>query len=142
MDGRLSKLFQQHFNLWHWQRLETEATGSGIPDLNCCAHGFEFWLELKATSTWRIEIRPPQHAWINRRIRAGGNVYVAVRRQVVLKRTATKADELYIFCGCKTEALMTQRLCLVLPIGMWAEGPAAWPWAEVHRAITTQRCSH
>jgi hypothetical protein len=143
MDGGLNKIFQAHFNLWHWQRIESGATGSGTPDLNYCAHGFEAWLELKGTDSWRIEIRPPQHAWIQRRIRAGGNVFIAARRQTMAGPRKGKAvDELYIFCGCKSEALMQSRLCLVLPLGMWADGPAGWTWPEVHNALTTKRCHH
>ena len=31
----------------HLQRIETGMTGAGVPDVNGCAKGKEFWVELK-----------------------------------------------------------------------------------------------
>lgn len=60
----------------HCQRIET-STASGVPDLNCCLHGVEFWVETKMmTAQQRVLLRPYQWAWIRRRTENGGRVYV------------------------------------------------------------------
>ena len=142
-DGGLYTLLQQHFNLWHWQRIETAAVGGGVPDLNYCAAGFEGWVEAKATDGWLIEIRPAQNAWIGRRVRAGGNVYIAARRQVPAgPRRGVAVDDMYIFCGCQVQRLMEQRVALVPHLGQWSGGPAGWDWQAVHRLLTSRRCRH
>ena len=57
-----------------WQRIES--MGSGIPDVNCCLDGFEFWLELKVVTHGRTLLRKEQYAWGNRRANHRGNVFV------------------------------------------------------------------
>lgn len=61
----------------HSQRIENTA-GSGVPDINCCWNGIEIWIECKMREPL---LRPFQWAWINRRVRAGGNVFVIVERE-------------------------------------------------------------
>jgi len=137
-DGGLNMLLQSHLRFgWHWQRVETAALGAGVPDLNYCHGKFEGWLELKSCSGWRVTLRPEQYAWISRRIRTGGNVFVAARRYG--KRPVT--DELWLFCGCRAEQLLTNRLMVVQPLGCWYGGPAKWAWPEV-AAVLTSRCEH
>lgn len=141
IDGGLSTLFREHFKHWHWQRIETAGTGLGIPDLNYCYAAHEGWLELKQCDGWQCGLRPEQGAWIARRKRAGGNVHVAVRRKHAGgPRKGNPVDELYLFCGCKVEQLITSRLMLVQPRGMWAGGPAQWNWSAV-AVILTSRCN-
>lgn len=142
MDGGLSQLFQEHFKTFHWQRIETAAIGAGIPDINYCCEGFEGWLELKFVKGWRVDLRPEQHAWINRRIRAGGNVNIAVRRTTVKgPRRGPASDELWIYCGCKSEQLMLSKLSIVLPRGCWYGGPTKWAWQDLRKTLVT-RCNH
>jgi hypothetical protein len=58
------------------QRIET-STGSGVPDINVCYQGFEFWIETKImTPSFKTLLRPYQGAWIQRRSAAGGSVFV------------------------------------------------------------------
>lgn len=60
----------------HCQTIET-TTGSGIPDINVCYDGKEFWVETKiAMPTGAVLLRPFQHAWIRRRASFGGKVMV------------------------------------------------------------------
>jgi Holliday junction resolvase len=80
IDGGLSQLFQDNLPKVHWQRIETGGTGRGIPDLNGCYQGAEAWVECKRTKHWTVEVRPEQVGWIERRTRAGGRVFLAVRR--------------------------------------------------------------
>lgn len=86
----------------HFQRIETMA-GSGIPDVNGCAHGQELWLEGKVARYCRLyshkspagigsvdrtkhedglcfTVRRSQLAWMTKRRAAGGNCwfYIAI----------------------------------------------------------------
>ena len=51
-------------------------TGAGIPDVNACYKGIEFWLELKLFKSKSVLIRPAQNAWAYRRRHAGGLVFL------------------------------------------------------------------
>lgn len=89
IDGGLRKLFHDKIK-GHWQAIETGGVGKGVPDSNFCIDGVEGWIEFKKTDHWKPVIRPEQMAWIHRRVRAGGNVWIAVRR---------KKDELWLVQG-------------------------------------------
>jgi hypothetical protein len=77
------------FNLWiaqklffdaHVQRIET-STGSGVPDMNICWYGIEFWAESKVeTPGGNILLRPFQWAWMKKRQNAGGKVILLAER--------------------------------------------------------------
>lgn len=55
----------------HIVRIESNYTQQGIPDLNICFVGIEFWCEFKFDG----EVRPLQIGWAVRRRMAGGVVY-------------------------------------------------------------------
>jgi hypothetical protein len=55
------------------QRIESEATNSGIFDVNCTWAGIEFWLELKAEMR---ELRPAQKAWAIQKSKAGAKLTI------------------------------------------------------------------
>lgn len=60
----------------HVQRLES-STGAGVPDVNICWMGREYWLELKVvTPRTGILIRREQWAWHNRRMNSGGKCFL------------------------------------------------------------------
>lgn len=61
----------------HWSRIESWAS-PGIPDLNGCYQGYEFWIELKVRRSKRIIVRPHQIAWHYNRIRAGGSSFIVI----------------------------------------------------------------
>jgi hypothetical protein len=50
----------------HFQRIETNV-GLGVPDVNGCGDGIEFWLELKVSSNKQSSLSKYQKAWIIRR---------------------------------------------------------------------------
>lgn len=79
IDGGLRKIFHQKID-GHWQAIETGGVGLGVPDSNFCIDGVEGWIEFKKTDHWKPTLRPEQIAWIHRRWRQGGNVWIAVRR--------------------------------------------------------------
>jgi len=59
----------------HFQRIETNV-GLGVPDVNGCSKGIEFWLELKVSSGTAIRLSKYQKSWIIRRGREGGRVFI------------------------------------------------------------------
>lgn len=126
-DGELHKFFKDHLVGVHWQRIETGSTGRGIPDLNGCLAGCELWIENKKADHWAVEIMPEQVGWIERRARAGGRVFIAVRRA----RT-----ELWLLPPSAARVLATPRkglrdLSQEQVLGRWAGGPKAWDWRAV-----------
>ena len=62
----------------HWQRIETGALQQGVPDVNACYGGREFWLELKCTSNDRVSLSPFQCSWHMRRAATGGLSWIMV----------------------------------------------------------------
>jgi hypothetical protein len=126
MDGHLRKLFRENLPGFHWLSVETGATASGAPDSNYCGGGFEGWIEFKLATGWRVHVRPMQVGWLERRARAGGRVFVAVRRKV------GKIDSLYLFDGLDVNLLRLNGLQGTPALGIWDGGPGRWDWAEVN----------
>lgn len=130
-DAHLRQLFPRHLSQVHFVAVETGGTGRGIPDLNGCFNGIEFWIELKRARYWRIDISAEQCAWAERRLRAGGRVFVAVRRQ------SERVDELYLYHGAVARQLRTDRLDAVPCLGTWPGGPKRWNWTQILSVLTT-----
>jgi hypothetical protein len=132
VDGGLRKLF--HKNLpGHFQAIETGGVGTGIPDSNFCIEGVEGWIEFKAADHWRVKISPHQVAWIERRQRNGGRVFIAVRRA---------RDELWLFRAMAGRRLLERRVDDVersLLLGTWQEGVASWDWARVKEILVKSK---
>lgn len=133
IDGGLSREFQSHLPQVHWQRIETGGTGYGIPDLNGCIAGSEFWIESKRTDAWAVKIAPEQIGWAERRIRAGGKVWLAVRRRTEPgPRRGKGRDELWFMPGSLTRHVALYGLHGLLegvqPFERCPGGPARWPW--------------
>jgi hypothetical protein len=71
-----------------WQRIEFNPE-AGVPDVNYCIKGAEGWLELKFrkdvparedTPVFKFKgLRPEQVAWINRRSRNHGRVFICAQ---------------------------------------------------------------
>lgn len=83
------KMVKEHLPLVHWQRIESGSTGRGVPDVNGCFQGAEFWVELKVTTTNKVGLRPEQVAWHLLRTNAGGKTFIFVKT----------AKEIYLFAG-------------------------------------------
>lgn len=148
IDGGLGKLFREHLAEFHWQRIETGGTGRGIPDSNYCVRstllrtkgdGIEGWVEFKTTDGWVLGLRPEQVGWISRRVRAGGRVWVAVRRRHKGgKRKGDPVDQLWLVPGTEVVAVQASGLEPYArgdyPTGLvrlWSGGPGRWDWDEV-----------
>lgn len=81
-EKNLWLLLRENLKYIHLQRIESGITGSGIPDVNGCYAGVEFWIELKDVpiNSNKIGLRVMQVAWISRRVSHGGRVFVLVRK--------------------------------------------------------------
>ena len=70
----------------HLQRIETGMTGAGVPDVNGCAKGKEFWIELKEIHSGNtLTLRPMQISWLAKRASFGGQVFVMARKNDEIK---------------------------------------------------------
>ena len=85
----------------HWQRIET-GTGQGVPDVNGCIGGDEFWLELKIAQGNKVKITPGQIAWLMQRIDAGGKAWIIVK----------KKEQIFIYNGYQGSFLLDKGLKL------------------------------
>ncbi len=137
-DGDLRKIFQRHLPTFHWQAVETWSTGQGVPDVNFCHDGIEGWIEFKATKAWAVQVRPGQVAWIERRARAGGRVFLAVRRKSVAR--GTKLDELWLLDHRAARKLATPKTGLNnlpgdLILGSFGNSPAYWDWGRIQKVL-------
>jgi len=128
IDGGLGKLLQEHLRDVHWQRIETGGTGRGTPDINGCWRGIEIWIELKQATHWQVEIQPEQVAWIERRARAGGRVFVMVRQ----KRTI-----LWLLRPTAARCLIRGTRLDMIPDAIYRGegGPSAWQWQRLREAM-------
>ncbi len=137
MDGNLRQLFRKHLPHFHWVSVETGSTGRGIPDSEYCHAGVSGWIEFKKTSTNASGLRPEQIAWLERRGRAGGRCWAAVRRQHSGgPRKGHPVDELYLIDGKYISGLINNGVDWSTFL-RWKGGPAHWDWSEIERALLT-----
>ena len=150
VDDGLRPLFRKHIARCHWQSVETGGTGRGIPDSNYCLPplvegygGYEGWIEYKATKGYEVSLRPEQIGWIMQRGRAGGRVWVAVRRrhQGGLRR-GLPVDELWLIPGGLAMEARTSGLrsdAVQKSARRWHGGPTAgWDWDAVAALLRTR----
>ena len=86
-------------------------TGAGVPDVNGCAKGKEFWFELKEIHSGNKKtIRPKQITRIAKRASFGGQVFVMARKNDEIKLyhidSLTGIQDL-VKTGYKSNALVT-----------------------------------
>ena len=95
----------------HLQRIETGLTGSGVPDVNGCAKGKEFWVELKEIHGGnKLTLRPMQISWIAKRAMHGGQVFVLARKHGEIKLfhvDGLEGAKQLVEGGYKSNALLT-----------------------------------
>jgi len=139
IDGGLRQLFPKHI-AGHWQSIESLGTGGGTPDVNFCTNGVEGWIEYKTTGGWRVSMRPLQPAWIERRVRNGGRVFIAVRAR---KEGGRKSrDELWLIAPSAVRLLVTESLLDLPPdvvLCRFAGGPARWDWTAVANMLVAHK---
>ena len=86
-------------------------TGAGVPDVNGCAKGKEFWIELKEIHSGNaLTLRPMQISWLAKRASFGGQVFVMARKNDEIKLYhidgLERAHDL-VKNGYKSKALVT-----------------------------------
>lgn len=127
VDGDLKSLFKKNIP-GHWIHVESGSTSGGIPDLNFCIDGVEGWVETKQTHAWSVKFRPTQVALISARARAGGRIWVAVRRW----KRQDGADELWLVHGSHVRTVAAGGLIQdSLIYTVWKGGPRKWDWAQI-----------
>jgi len=126
IDGGLYKSFKKHLPQVHWQRVETGGISEGVPDVNACYEGIEFWIEFKRERNGRVALRPTQIGWITERLRYGGLIRIAVRLD----------DQLVLYDGKVVRELRAQ---LAVPhLGRWLGEPNYWNWKEILQLLITR----
>lgn len=133
-DGDLRMKFKSFLPEFHWQSIETWSTGQGVPDMNGCLEGIECWIENKKTTGWTVDVEPHQIAWLERRSRAGGRCFVAVRRVVPAgPRRGDACDDFYLFNGSDSRQLKQHGLKVHGPQSLihCKAGPAKWDWHAI-----------
>lgn len=85
---------------WMLQTIET-STGTGVPDLFFCVHGYQGWIELKSSShNSKCYIRISQWRWLCKLVSRGGFALLLIKREklkkvdVYLARDLVKYKEL------------------------------------------------
>jgi hypothetical protein len=91
----------------HFQRIEN-LIGQGIPDVNCCTQGCEFWLELKVGDGRFPDLSKYQIAWHYRRYIVGGKSFIL---QKSLRR-----GRLELFEGGQVSDIVNALPVLVCPL--------------------------
>ena len=85
-EKNLWLLIRENLKQIHLQRIETGMTGAGVPDVNGCAKGKEFWVELKEIHSGnKLTLRPMQISWLAKRASHGGQVFVMARKNDEIK---------------------------------------------------------
>ena len=85
-EKNLWLLIRENLKHIHLQRIETGMTGAGVPDVNGCAWGKEFWVELKEIHSGnKLTLRPMQVSWLAKRAMHGGQVFVMARKNDEIK---------------------------------------------------------
>jgi hypothetical protein len=124
-DANLRQVLQAHLREFDFQSVETWSTGRGVPDLNYCCDGIEGWIECKRVHGFKVTVSPEQVGWAERRLRAGGRVFLAARR------FTAKHDELILFEGWATRHLADGGPITDGFLGCWENGPKRWDWLAV-----------
>jgi hypothetical protein len=121
-------------------RIENAAT-FGMPDVNGCLSGVEFWMELKAPKTPKRDSTPlfgsnhnlsvNQRNWFLRQTRAGGIAFVyidATRHRILVD-------------GSQADIINTATLSELLTLAAWW-APKPTPkesWAELRKTIIARK---
>lgn len=135
IDGGLRKLFRIHLPTFHWVSVETGLTEQGVPDSNYCVDGIEGWVEYKLSITNKVWLKPEQIGWHERRARAGGRTFIAVRfNHLGGPRKGQPKDCLFIYAGAAVRSVAVSGLT-VPSLARWENGPARWDWAAIGKVL-------
>ena len=132
IDGGLRKMFHANVEHCHWTAIESGLTSQGIPDSHFCLDGVSGWVEYKRAMHWKVGMRPEQCGWIERQLRNGGRVFIAVRQ------LQGGGDKLWLLHGRAARHLVTIGL-KSLPegtlFGIWDLGHFSLPWKTIRKLL-------
>jgi hypothetical protein len=135
-DGELRKQFRAHLPAVHWSSIESGLTEPGVPDLNGCYDGVDFWVENKKTKAWAVQVQPVQIGWHLRHAKEGGRTFFAIRRMAKVGPRKVAADDLYIVYGRHVRRLSEEGLQRCPIIASFSGGPARWNWPIIVSIFT------
>jgi hypothetical protein len=132
-DGGLRRIFSDCFKEAQWTSIESRLTAGGIPDVEYCFPGGKSgWIEFKKTESMKIHhLRPLQVAWIDRRSRLGGKVFLAVR-YISFKK---QIDRLYLIPGISIKDVAREGLGGLYFFGLFEDGPGFWDWNAIRKML-------
>jgi hypothetical protein len=133
MDGELRTIFRRFLPMVAWSTIETGGVEPGVPDSNGLYNGIEFWVEMKKTDAWAVEVKPSQVAWHKLRQSKRGRTFFAVRRK------NGNEDDLYLLSGSHAARLKESGLRDCPAILKTTGGPAKWSWAAILDALIRRR---
>ena len=87
-------------NKVHMTRVENAAS-FGMPDVNCCYQGVEFWIEHKIEKSDTVLFRPSQIAWLAARMKVQGlnRVFIVVGSTKWSEPRMYKASDIFTVDG-------------------------------------------
>lgn len=136
-DGGLRGIFRVKLPHVHWTPIETGLTASGVPDMEGCLRGRQFWVENKLADAYAVGIDSFQIAWHERRARAGGRTFLAVRLTATAgPRKGAARDELFMYRGARIREVYHKGL-RVFPLLHLTGGPSDWDWDRVEEVLLT-----
>ena len=99
-----------------WQRHEPGTGGiPGVPDVNACVRGREFWVELKVVARGKqVGLRPSQVAWHTRRAQHGGRSWILAN--------VVRTGEIWLWPGRDARAVLEHGL------DQWPRLALPGPW--------------
>lgn len=132
LEKGLWALLKDHFpREVHSQRVETGGVGTGVPDVNLCSKaGGEVWWELKMIRGHKVNLSPQQVAWIWKRHKCGGAVFIIARHRVEGVRLGN-IDRLYIWSGDSAMEVATKGIKAV-PLKVF---DAPYDWKSIMNTI-------
>lgn len=134
-DDGLRAIIRAHLPMVHWSTIETGSTQSGVPDLEGCINGTQFWLECKHTNAYALRMGEFQVGWHARRWREGGVSFIAVRQHRLPGPRTTARDSLYLYPGSAVLELQSCGLRSPSTLGHWECGPSHWDWGAVQKIL-------
>ncbi|MEG7671073.1 hypothetical protein, partial [Listeria monocytogenes] len=86
-----------------------------------------------------VGIRPEQVAWIERRVRHGGRVFIAIREIRPANRLHIALDFLHFYRGEKVRELKDKGLKCKGYYFMCIGGPKEWNWDIIGRSLLDKK---
>jgi hypothetical protein len=134
-DHGLRLLFKTWLPQAQWSAIETGGTANGVPDSEYCfPGGAQGWIEFKRVRGHRVKIRPAQVAWIDRRARMGGRIFIFCRQKDPVE--APGEDRIWVAPGGLVKKVASQRLRDIPGMQVWSgDSPSHWPWATIEKLL-------